>query len=93
MRSGSVVAPGPVTKLAMTRSSSESAKASIQPDATAGLDSELWEPASGQGAQNWGTRVYLTDIALMDGAAKAHGLMGRSRLLMRMPPEHSVPPE
>src|SRR5882724_10794822 len=36
MRIGSVVAPGPVTKLAITRSSSESAKASIQPDATAG---------------------------------------------------------
>ena len=36
MRIGSVVAPGPVTKLAITRSSSESAKASIQPEATAG---------------------------------------------------------
>ena len=36
MRIGSVVAPGPVTKLAMTRSSSEIAKASIQPEATAG---------------------------------------------------------
>jgi hypothetical protein len=36
MRIGSVVAPGPVVKLAMTRSSSESAKASIQPAAIAG---------------------------------------------------------
>src|SRR3954447_7484941 len=36
MRNGSVVAPGPVTKLAITRSSRESAKASIQPEATAG---------------------------------------------------------
>src|SRR5947209_11146358 len=36
IRIGSVVAPGPVTKLAITRSSSESAKASIQPEATAG---------------------------------------------------------
>src|SRR5215470_15252809 len=36
MRIGSVVAPGPVVKLAMTRSSSESAKASIQLAATAG---------------------------------------------------------
>src|SRR4030095_12961716 len=36
MRIGKVVAPGPVTKLASTRSSSESAKASIHPDATAG---------------------------------------------------------
>jgi hypothetical protein len=39
MRSGSVVAPGPVTKLAINRSSSESAKASIQPEATAGQTS------------------------------------------------------
>ena len=31
-----MVAPGPVTKLASTRSSSESVKASIQPAATAG---------------------------------------------------------
>jgi len=36
MRIGSVVAPGPVAKLAMTRSSSESAKASIQLAAIAG---------------------------------------------------------
>src|SRR6516162_7052757 len=33
---GSVVAPGPVVKLATTRSSSESVKASIQPEARAG---------------------------------------------------------
>src|SRR4051812_29834339 len=36
MRIGSVVAPGPVVKLAITRSSSDSVKASIQPDANAG---------------------------------------------------------
>src|SRR5207244_3230425 len=36
MRIGSVVAPGPVVKLAITRSSSDSVKASIQPAATAG---------------------------------------------------------
>jgi hypothetical protein len=36
MRIGSVVAPGPVVKLAITRSSSESEKASIQPAAIAG---------------------------------------------------------
>ena len=36
MRIGSVVAPGPVVKLAITRSSSESVKASIQPAAIAG---------------------------------------------------------
>src|SRR5258705_6291085 len=36
MRIGSVVAPGPVVKLATTRSSSDSVKASIQPDASAG---------------------------------------------------------
>src|SRR6266849_1710725 len=36
MRIGSVVAPGPVVKLAITRSSSESVKASIQADASAG---------------------------------------------------------
>src|SRR5712692_6199024 len=36
MRIGSVVAPGPVVKLAITRSSNESVKASIQPAATAG---------------------------------------------------------
>src|SRR5215472_643489 len=36
MRIGSVVAPGPVVKLAMTKSSSESAKASIQLAAIAG---------------------------------------------------------
>ena len=36
MRIGSVVAPGPVVKLATTRSSSDSVKASIQPDAIAG---------------------------------------------------------
>src|ERR1700739_3036003 len=36
MRIGNVVAPGPVVKLAMTRSSSDSAKASIQLAAIAG---------------------------------------------------------
>ena len=36
MRIGSVVAPGPVVKLAITRSSSESANASIQAAAMAG---------------------------------------------------------
>ena len=36
MRIGSVVAPGPVVKLAITRSSSDSAKASIQLAAMAG---------------------------------------------------------
>ena len=36
MRIGSVVAPGPVVKLAITRSSSESVKASTQPAASAG---------------------------------------------------------
>ena len=36
MRIGSVVAPGPVVKLAMTRSSSDSANASIQAAAMAG---------------------------------------------------------
>jgi hypothetical protein len=36
MRIGSVVAPGPVVKLAITRSSSDKVKASIQPDASAG---------------------------------------------------------
>ena len=36
MRIGSVVAPGPVVKLAITRSSSDNVKASIQPDAMAG---------------------------------------------------------
>ena len=36
MRIGSVVAPGPVVKLAITRSSSESENASIQPAAIAG---------------------------------------------------------
>jgi len=34
---GSVVAPGPETKLAMTRSSKESVNASSQPDITAGM--------------------------------------------------------
>ncbi len=33
---GRVVEPGPETKLAMTRSSSESVKASSQPDSSAG---------------------------------------------------------
>ena len=36
MRIGNVVAPGPVVKLAITRSSSDRVKASIQPDASAG---------------------------------------------------------
>src|SRR5258707_12344515 len=36
MRIGSVVAPGPVVKLATTRSSSDKVKASIQPEASAG---------------------------------------------------------
>src|SRR6516164_11414297 len=36
MRIGKVVAPGPVVKLAITRSSRESVKASIQPDTSAG---------------------------------------------------------
>src|SRR5262245_41234257 len=36
MRIGSVVAPGPVVKLASTRSSSDSVKASTQPDTSAG---------------------------------------------------------
>ena len=36
MRIGSVVAPGPVVKLAITRSSSDSVNASIQPEAIAG---------------------------------------------------------
>src|ERR1051325_2524523 len=36
IRIGSVVAPGPVEKLAITRSSNDSVKASIQPAATAG---------------------------------------------------------
>src|SRR5437868_1550197 len=36
MRIGKVVAPGPVVKLAITRSSRESVKASIQPETSAG---------------------------------------------------------
>ena len=36
MRIGSVVAPGPVVKLAITRSSSDRVKASSQPEMTAG---------------------------------------------------------
>src|SRR5581483_8691961 len=36
MRIGNVVAPGPVVKLAITRSSSDNVKASTQPAATAG---------------------------------------------------------
>ena len=36
MRIGSVVAPGPVVKLAITKSSSDSEKANIQPAAMAG---------------------------------------------------------
>ena len=39
MRIGSVVVPGPVVKLAITRSSSDSAKASIQAAAIAGATS------------------------------------------------------
>src|SRR6266487_2959680 len=85
MRIGSVMAPGLVVKLAMTRSSSESVKASIQPEATAGLISGSVTVrkvrSGGERAEQRGARGRGNADAQRDAGGFQHRAVGKQHAI------------